>query len=165
MATANLTAQRLRELLHYDPETGLFTRLVRTSIRINVGDQAGYLSDGYRIISIDYKRFTAGRLAWLYMTGEWPTLFVDHINGVRDDNRWRNLREVDNAMNMQNMPRARKDSSTGITGVSFDRERRKFYAYININGRMKSLGRFEQVEDAARVAAEARRVHHPGFTR
>ncbi|MCK9994454.1 MAG: hypothetical protein Dbin4_02974, partial [Alphaproteobacteria bacterium] len=103
MKMAELTQSRLKELLHYDPDTGVFTRRVQTSSNARVGDVAGCLHpEGYRHIQIDGKRYAAHRLAWLYMTGEWPTNQLDHLNGVRDDNRWGNLREATHGQNQQN---------------------------------------------------------------
>ena len=90
-----LTAARLRELLQYDPETGVFTRLVKTSNGIKVGDVAGTAdARGYILIRVDGWLHLAHRLAWLHMTCEWPKGMIDHINGVRDDNRWSNLRRA-----------------------------------------------------------------------
>ena len=90
-----LTAAQLRELLQYDPETGVVTRLVKSSNGIKVGDVAGTAdARGYILIRVDGWLHLAHRLAWLHMTCEWPKGMIDHINGVRDDNRWSNLRRA-----------------------------------------------------------------------
>src|SRR6516162_4941629 len=96
-----LTAERLREVVTYDPATGIFTWLSRTGTdRINkawshrwAGLRAGYLhkSSGYWLITIDNKLYKAHRLAHLYMTGEWPAATIDHRQGRRADNRWKEL--------------------------------------------------------------------------
>ncbi len=118
MATAILTQDRLRELLHYNPETGVFTRL-KTRHSSLVGTQAGSVNKalGYQVISVDAKPKYAHRLAWLYMTGQDPAGEVDHINGDRADNRWSNLRDVPKLVNMQNNRKARAHNATGLQGV------------------------------------------------
>jgi hypothetical protein len=94
-----LTAERLREILGYDPETGLFTRLVRTG-RIRAGEVAGTAhSRGYRSIVIDGRVYLSHRLAWLYVHGEWPPEQIDHINRNRADNRLVNLRAAKQSQN------------------------------------------------------------------
>ena len=84
----SLTAERLREVLDYDPDTGVFTRKVRTASSVKVGDVAGSLNGkGYIRIRVDGRLYFAHRLAWLYVHGEWPVDQVDHINGIKNDNR------------------------------------------------------------------------------
>jgi hypothetical protein len=90
---SKLIAERLREVLNYDQHTGVFTWRVSPSNNVRVGARAGNVdTQGYRLISVDAKLYRANRLAWLYMTGEWPLTPLDHINCVRDDERWANLR-------------------------------------------------------------------------
>lgn len=104
MKKPQLTQERLKELFKYDPETGLFTRLVSTNNRVKVGDVAGNArADGYIKIRVDFDMHYAHRLAWLYMTGEWPTQKIDHISGDKSDNRWSNLRDVSSVTNLQNV--------------------------------------------------------------
>ena len=153
-----LTQQRLTKLLNYDPATGDFTWLVRTSRRVKVGDIAGHFAaNGYRHIGIDGKVWLAHRLTWLYMTGDFPVDQIDHINGVKADNRFCNLREATGAENQQNLPLPIHNKS-GFMGVSWSRERRKWSAYIQIAGRTKYIGRFSTAESAhaAYLAAKAR---------
>lgn len=97
-----LTAERLRELLHYDPETGVMTRRVALSNRTKVGDEIGRVnpSDGYRYACVDGKSHAVHRLVWLYVTGNWPEHQVNHDNDVRDDNRWTNLRDRPKAVHL-----------------------------------------------------------------
>lgn len=109
---------QLKELLRYDPNTGVFTWLKRISIRINVGKQAGKVNaQGYRVIGVRGKTYRGARLAWLYMTGAWPDQ-VDHINHDRLDDRWCNLREVDHPTNHRNLSLF-KNNTSGRCGVSF----------------------------------------------
>ena len=112
-----LTINRLKEVLRYDAETGLFTWIVRTSNRVKIGSVAGTLVCGYLSIHIDGERFQAHRLAWFYMKGNWPYAQLDHRNGVRSDNRWNNLREAPGSLNHENLRRARADNSTSVLGV------------------------------------------------
>lgn len=115
----SLTQLRLKELLHYDPVTGHFTWIVANSNRAPAGTPAGRTgnSHGYCPIGIDGKRYRAHRLAWLYMTGEWPPEHIDHINGVRSDNRWHNLRAATLKENNRNMG-LQRNNAAGYKGVS-----------------------------------------------
>lgn len=151
-----LTQDRLKELFEYNPDTGYFTR-TKAVKRCKVGDRVGHLADsGYLMICIDDKDHRAHRLAFLYMTGEWPEDQVDHINRVRDDNRWCNLRCVSNVENNKNSS-MQSNNTSGHVGVSWDKSRDKWAAEIRckIQGR-KRLGRFATLEEAvaARKAAE-----------
>ena len=85
-----ITEARLKERLHYDPDTGIFTWLKMSRQPKRLGSVAGGRCDGYIQIYLDGLIYRAHRLAWLYMTGEWPVGYLDHKNGVRDDNRWCN---------------------------------------------------------------------------
>jgi hypothetical protein len=89
----SLTQDRLKEVLHYDPETGVFTWKTHIATKVLVGDIAGTVDHtGQRRIGIDRKGYTASRLAYLYMTGEHPSRYVMHTNGIRADDRWENLK-------------------------------------------------------------------------
>jgi HNH endonuclease len=106
-----LTADELRDLLDYDPDTGIFQWKVRASKRVKPGMVAGTVKrEGYRTISIKRKHFLAHRLAWFWMTDIWPSE-IDHINRTPDDNRWSNLREATRSVNMRNTTVVRKNSS------------------------------------------------------
>ena len=151
------TQERLKELLSYDQNTGVFVWLAQTSSRAKIGDIAGTLmAIGYRLIGIDGKLYRAHRLAWFYMTGDWPVAGMDHINGVKDDNRWDNLREATQAENSQNMA-IRSDNTSGYMGVCWDRRKGKWQAQIKVAGRNKHLGYFDMPEaaHAAYLAAKA----------
>lgn len=112
-----LTQDRLRELLHYDPDTGVFTN-IKPRHRVKVGDIAGSNSGkGYLQIQIDQKRYSAHRLAWLYTYGRFPEEFIDHINGNPSDNRIVNLREVTQRENLQNRKKQVRQDISIPTGV------------------------------------------------
>lgn len=163
---STLTAERLRELLHYDPETGVFTRLVATvrGARFAAGTVAGSVhSQGYRTICIDGRSNKCHRLAWLYMTGEWPADMVDHANGIKSDNRWANLRSADRALNMQNLRKAQTNSRSGLLGVCIERKG-KFRAEIRFDGKRLHLGTHETAEAAHAAYLEAKREFHLGNT-
>jgi hypothetical protein len=137
-----LTAARVRELLHYDPETGVFAWRVAFNRNIKVGAAAGGVNPrGYHRIAINRRYYQAHRLAWLYITDEWPPEQVDHINGDPSDNRWANLRLATQSQNQANA-RRRSDNTSGYKGVSWDARSRKWSAEILVGGRRVRLGRF-----------------------
>lgn len=155
------TADELRAALSYDPSTGEFRWRARQDREQDwntrwAGEVAGaILPVGYRYIKIGGKLQLAHRLAWLWMTGEWPEAQIDHINRDRTDNRWENLREATNQQNQLNTG-LRSTNKSGVTGVSWSKKARRWYAAITVDGRMKNLGFYEEIADAiaARVAAE-----------
>jgi hypothetical protein len=139
-----LTADKLKELLCYDPATGIFTRA--TACRC-AGKVAGTPDkDGYCQISIGPRSSRmlckAHRLAWLYMTGEWPSLDIDHVNGITGDNRWSNLRLATQKLNNANSKR-RKDNKSGFKGVHWYSKRKMWRAQITIDGKNVNLGYFD----------------------
>lgn len=146
---SNLTAARLREVLHYEPQTGVFHWIVTTSSRRPVGSVAGGpTSTGYARIGVDGVRYRSHRLAWLYMTGEWPSDQVDHKDNDRLNNRWENLRLVDNQMNQGNSGMSRNNTS-GVKGVFWSKQRQQWQTKININRRQIHGGYFHNLDDAA----------------
>lgn len=159
-----LTRARLADLLHYDPETGIFT-WTKPRRGVRVGHEAGRLSAlGYREIGVDYVLRRANRLAFLYMTGAMPPdgVVIDHINGVADDNRWANLRQATLSQNAIN-GRLRTNNTSGTHGVTFDAARDKWRAQIRIAGRKVNLGRFSRKEDAIAAYVMAAKEHHGEF--
>lgn len=161
-----LTAQRLREALFYDPETGVFIRRVATGARgcHKVGSIAGSVNSlGYVCISLDGKKYGAHRLAWLYVHGDWPAGVIDHRNGVRNDNRLGNLRDVTQAANVQNSQVVRSDNhSSGIRGV--EKRGNSYRAKIQVGEKVIPLGSYQTAEEASRVYWDAKRRLHPGAT-
>ena len=155
----DLNAATLRELLDYDPETGVFRRRVRSSNRINVGDVAGSANgDGYLKIRILGRHYRAHRLAWLYAYGEWPVGQIDHINGRRDDNRIENLRDVNHCENTRNA-KIKSNNKTGVLGVYWYKRNNKFYAQIRGEGRQIFIGSFDTLDAAAFARKEAERKY------
>lgn len=158
MQTSLPTQERLKELFSYNPDTGLFTRLVTTSFGNYPGDIAGYEDKhGYVQICVDYKLCRAHRLAWLYMTGNWPTKQIDHINRIKNDNRFVNLRDVSNKENSLNKgPQSarstlRAGSKNTYPGVS--KKNSGWRARITVDGVRVDLGVF-QTEELAYAARQ-----------
>lgn len=162
MAKTDLTAQRLRELLHYDPETGVFTRAVRAG-HAAAGSLAGCLDcHGYIRIKVAGDYFRAHRLAWLYVHGAWPAGFIDHVNGVRNDNRMLNIRCGTNAQNLQNLKSSRRGKNGGYP-LGVYKQKNRFKAVIQRNGKSLFVGSFLTPEAAhAAYVAEKRRLHEFG---
>ena len=154
--TSELTAEYLRSILDYNPETGIFTRKVSTSRRVKVGDVAGCQNGGgYLLIRVCSRLHRAHRLAWLHTYGVWPKDQIDHINRNRSDNRISNLREVTNKQNGQNASK-RSDNTSGHPGVYWHKRDSKWQAGIMHNQKIIHLGLFATLEEAvsARKAAE-----------
>ena len=154
---AMLSQETLKSRLHYDPETGVFTRLVSNSNRFSVGSMAGSLhkSNNSVYILIDCKRYLAHRLAWLYVHGIFPPKDIDHINRDPSDNRICNLRMATHAENHQNRSTPSNNTS-GHIGVSLRKSSQKWEAYIKLNSKRIHIGYFTDLNDAisARKAAE-----------
>lgn len=155
---STLTAEELREIWHYDPDTGSFTWRKPTKIGRPPGTKVN--KRGYVTIMIRYKNYFAHRLAWLYMTGEWPKNRIDHINGVGSDNRFCNLRDVTVTVNAENQRRPRKDNGVGFLGVA--KNNKRFMAKIKVNGKFVYLGTFDTPEEAHAAYLEAKRQMHVG---
>lgn len=158
-----ITAERLRELVHYCPETGIFTHLQSRGCK-KAGMQAGcLLPSGYVSIMVDGFRTMAHRFAWLYMTGSWPSAEIDHIDGNKSNNSFSNLRDVSRSVNTQNQNRAKRSSKTGYLGVRFC-GKDKFTAAITLDGKTKYLGVFKDPKDAHAAYLKAKRIMHEGCT-
>ena len=140
-----LTQKRLKELFNYEPAIGFFTRKSNGSVAKNI-------HNGYVRIFIDYKEYRAHRLAHLYMTGEFPAGIIDHINHVKTDNRWGNLRVVTHQENCKNMSLYETNCS-GTPGVYFHKRDKQWIACVYVNGKKKHLGCFLN-KDAAIHARE-----------
>ena len=158
----NASHARVREVLDCDPETGLLVWRIAISPRGLVGSIAGSVKPcGYRIVQLDGKPYFAHRLIWFWVHGRWPTKFLDHINGKRDDNRLANLREACSWVNNQNRTKANRNSRTGVIGVC--QKGAKFEARIRTKTHPRFyLGRFDTVEQASAAYAAAKLKDHDG---
>jgi hypothetical protein len=152
-----LSAERLKQLLDYDARTGEFYWL-NTKGRAKAGKRAGGTDAyGYRVIRVDGVLYKAHRLAWLWCYGRWPDGLLDHIDRTKNNNSIENLREVSQSENMHN---ANKRSKSGVPGVRWREERRRWVAQIRVGYRNHVIGSFATKNEAiaARRAAERNMV-------
>jgi hypothetical protein len=158
---SELTRKELKEILHYDPETGVFTRIKRTSNSVNIGDIVSCKADGYVCVCAKGKQYRAHILAWFYMTGEWPKDQIDHIDHVRDNNIFNNLREATHQENGKNQSMYSNNTS-GVTGVTWFKRDDKWQAQIKANSKNTYLGCFIDKFEAicARKSAENKYGYH-----
>lgn len=152
-----MEVRRLRELLEYDPSTGQITwKVSRPGLR--AGRLAGGVhGTGYRFVRVDGKQFAAHRIAWAMQTGAWPRDQIDHLNGVRDDNRFCNLRAADAVLNQQNR-RVSSNSTSGLIGAQ--RNGNRWRALIRSDGRRISLGSFASPAEAHAAYLRAKEQLH-----
>jgi HNH endonuclease/AP2 domain len=175
MTQEQLMADKLRALVAYDPATGVFTWR-QTNERppnwnaLYAGERAGYVNKtlGRRMIAIlvggKKRRFYASRLAWLYMMGEWPPCEVDHESLDKTDDSWGNLRLATSAQNKCNKGH-QSNNVLRQKGVSFDKSRGKFCAFICVAGKNRALGRYQTIDEAAAAYAAAAIEFHGEFWR
>jgi AP2 domain/HNH endonuclease len=160
-----LTHEKLIAILDYRPETGEFIWKYRDekNEQINVrfaGKSAGYKNqNGYIYVTMENRQYKAHRLAFLYVTKSWPINDIDHINGVKDDNRFVNLREASRAENNQNK-RIRIDNCSGYMGVSWRPKINKWRSQIKTNGKTVSLGNFASPIEAHKAYLSAKEIYH-----
>ena len=142
----------IRDLLDYDPDTGVFRWKVRVSQRVKTGAKAGSFANGYRYIEIKGHNYRAARIAWLLMAGDWPEHHVDHINRIKNDDRWVNLRQATRSENLMNTGLSRANTS-GVKNVCFHRRSGKWRVQVGKSG--KKFSQDFKTFEAAVVAAEA----------
>ena len=145
----------LEKILTYDPGSGKFFWNQDMINGSKKGDEAGTLtSKGYIHITIAQKQFKAHRLAWLYMTGVFPEGQIDHVNQIKSDNRFENLREVTNKVNHQNV-QLQKNNKSGVHGVGFHKATKKWRSCIKVNGELIHLGLYPEKDLAIKARKEA----------
>jgi hypothetical protein len=154
-----ITHEELIKLVHYDPETGVFTSL-------RTGERRGcaHPHTGYWVITLNKRQYMAGRLAWLYVHGDWPVNHIDHINGIKTDNRIVNLRDVTHAQNMLNKKQYRQNTS-GVSGVYWAKHTNRWGARIARGRRHIFLGYFADFDKAAAVRRAAEVELYGEFSR
>lgn len=134
-----ITAAELKSLLKYNQDTGLFTWLVASSNRIRIGDIAGCNKDGYILIRVNNILYRAHRLAWLYMTGSFPSQHIDHVDHIRSNNRWFNLRDVSQKENSKNMKKS-KNNKSGVAGVRWCKKDNYWRIEVKVDYKLITLG-------------------------
>jgi hypothetical protein len=161
MVKNSLTQARLKELLEYDLLTGVWRRRVSRG-NTKTGDEAGTVQKGgYKRIEVDGTKYLVNRLAFLFVTGAWPRVEVDHQDGNPSNNAWANLRDVTRPQNQQNLHAARANNRLGILGVTEYLSR--FRATIRANGVVHYLGLFDTKELASQAyLAKKREMHECG---
>lgn len=160
-----ITQDRLKSLLAYNEESGVFTWKNPTSNRVRHGDIAGSRTlNGYLSIRLDKKSYLCHRLAWLYVHGEFPCALIDHINANKQDNRICNLRDATYHENGYNSKK-KVFNTSGFKGVSFAARERKFLAQCIVAGKHHFIGYFETAELAARAYGEFSAKNHGEFSR
>ena len=147
----------LRNVFRYDQELGKFYWLITPNSRAKAGDEAGYIcsTNGYHGLKYNGKDYLAHRVAWFFVSGTLPVEQIDHINGVRSDNRISNLRECTASQNQKNHC-LHKNNTSGHSGVSWSEKRKKFLVAVCVAGKRINIGRFADLSDAiaARKGAE-----------
>jgi hypothetical protein len=149
----------------YDPSTGHF-RWAVAGRGIKKGALAGSNApEGYRQVRVGFKTYRAHRLAWFMTHGEWPDGEIDHINGVRSDNRLANLRVVDRSQNMQNQRASHRDNlSCGLLGVTWNKQHRRWQSKLQVNKVMHHVGYFSTPEQAHAAYVALKRELSPDFS-
>ena len=161
----DLSAEYVKSRLSYDPNTGIFVwKNSGSPVQRRCGMAAGSSVNGYVRIVLEKRSYAAHRLAWLVMTGKWPSDLVDHKNMIPSDNRWSNLREASNSQNLANAS-AHKNNISGLKGVYSRKRFKKWVAQIKVGGKAKYLGSFENKEDAAAAYFNAAKKYHGEFAR
>lgn len=168
MRSETLTVEQLKEWLDYSQETGVFRWKKSPRFNVPAGAVAGHqVKRGHPslLIGIGGRYYGAHRLAWLFVTGEWPRGRIDHLNGVPSENWFLNLRDATLAVNAQNRRRATRASKTGVLGVSASTSKSSpFRAQITVNGRTCYIGVFATPEAAYDAYVEKKRQVHEGCT-
>jgi len=157
-----LTQERLKELLYYHPDTGVFFRKIDRGGR-RAGTEAGSLHpSGYVHIRVDHISYKAHRLAWLYMEGYFPEHEVDHLKGILSDNRWNEIRHATHGCNLQNQKKY-KNNISGFPGVSWEYKNKIWRSTININKKSYCVGLYHDPLEAA-LARYTAEIQCPEWT-
>lgn len=158
-----ITNKELKRLLNYDPDTGVFT--VKTKphgSHKNIGDPIGSIkSNGYVAIVIRGKHYQAHRLAWQYVHGEIKKPYIDHINGIKHDNRMKNLRQCNASENGQNKRKSPSNSKIKLLGARRKKNRNVFESSIKVNGKSHYIGCFKTAEEAHQAYLAKKKELHP----
>ena len=149
-----MTQNELKEALNYEPSTGIFTWIK------NNKEAFGICPLGYKRLKLKGKTYKQHRLAWLYMEGYFPKEFIDHINGIKTDNRFCNLREATNTENQHNRIKPSSNSSHNLIGITWNKEASKWCSRISVDKKRIHLGYFGDKENAHQAYLDAKRKYH-----
>jgi hypothetical protein len=159
-----MTQEQLKENLHYNPETGVFTRIIANCNSIKIGEIAGGQDvRGYIQIRVLGKNYKAHKLAWFYTYGVWPSKFLDHEDTNKSNNKINNLREATNSENQQNVKKFQKNNKLGFLGVVEIKNSKtnRYRANIQINNKSIHIGNFPTAEEAHEAYLNKKRELHP----
>lgn len=161
-----MNIEKIKSIFQYDQYTGNLYWKIRPSQRVKAGDLAGGKanSEGYLTVKFNGRAFLSHRVCWACHYGSWPSSQIDHINGVKTDNRIENLRIATFRLNRENLRTAMRTNKTGLLGVTPHRKTGRFEAQIQVSGKKKSLGIFNTAEDAHSAYVSAKRSLHLGCT-
>lgn len=153
-----MNIEELKEYFKYDESSGKLFWKKRPSNRVIVGSEVGNYNDqGYKVCRFQGRAIRVHRIIWAINKGENPNEFIDHVNGIKDDNRLENLRLVTNAQNLQNMKKAK--------GYTFHKKNNKWTAQISVNKQHKYLGSFDTEQEAHYAYLKAKEELHPYFVK
>lgn len=161
-----ITAQELQQIVEYFPESGIFLWKVTKGNYVKAGKEFGSWDlYGYKTVRINRKSYKLHRLAWLYVYGKMPENDIDHINGIRHDNRISNLRDVTRRTNLENQTiLKRQKKHTTLIGAYFDVRKNTYYSRISIKNKSIHLGTFKTEQQAHDAYVAAKRKFHFGNT-
>lgn len=165
MRQPSITQAELKSLITYNPQTGHLTWKYNRNWRSKAGDIAGHINkvSGYAELVINKKLYLCHRLAFLYMTGRWPKAEIDHINNIRYDNRWNNLREATVSQNRCNT-RLSRNNSSGFKGVYFNKRQNDWYGQVRKDGKCYYTSGHPTAEAANKALQQIRESIHGEFT-
>lgn len=152
-----LTNQTIENSIIYIKETGLVRKIDSFG---NLREVKTKDKNGYLFFNFNRKKYTVHRVVWFYENGEWPELLIDHINGIKTDNRIENLRLATISQNLQNQRKSHKDCKSGMLGVYQYKDSGKYFSTIMLNGKSKYLGSYETPELAHEAYLKAKRELH-----
>lgn len=161
----DLDLNELRNLLNYNPETGILSWRIDRNV-IKAGEPIGSLHhSGYLVFKFKKRQYLVHRIIWFGMTGKWPDDQIDHIDTIKTNNKWNNLREASHTENQRNKNINKANNTSGYKGVTWHKKRQKWRADIKVNGKSLTIGSFDNILDAVKAREEAGKRFHKNFNR